>query len=161
MFGVSAAENVHMAKTMDEFSRIVHRIFDTSSTLMTFPPQLAKRLNLRIWRDFEASVTAVLKKGNDLIDLFVALPEPVTNGLCEKNSVDCHDCGADSLFQKLILAGMPLDTIKRIFVDLVIAAGDTVSNSFWYFLYIKCYFHNLKKCYVPSIFNFEFWKDFL
>ncbi|XP_039966012.1 cytochrome P450 315a1, mitochondrial [Bactrocera tryoni] len=127
MFGVSAAENPHMAKTMDEFSTIVHRIFDTSSALMTFPPQLAKRFNMRIWRDFEASVAAVLKKGNDLIDLFVELPEDITNGLCVKNGVDCHDCSGDSLYQKLILADMPLDTIKRIFVDLVIAAGDTTA----------------------------------
>ncbi|XP_017468612.1 PREDICTED: cytochrome P450 315a1, mitochondrial [Rhagoletis zephyria] len=127
MFGVSAAEDVRMAATMDQFSRIVHRIFDTSSALMTFPPQLAKRLNMRIWRDFEESVEAVLKQGNILIEQFVDLPAPMVNRLCEKVGTECHDCGGDALFQKLILAGMPLDMIKRIFVDLVIAAGDTTA----------------------------------
>ncbi|XP_053968516.1 cytochrome P450 315a1, mitochondrial [Anastrepha ludens] len=127
MFGVSAAEDERMAATMDEFSRIVHRIFDTSSALMTFPPLLARRLNMRIWRDFKASVEAVLQQGNSLIDQFIELPAPTAKKFCKKVGADCHDCGGDALFQKLKLAGMPLDTIKRIFVDLVIAAGDTTA----------------------------------
>ncbi|CAD6991434.1 unnamed protein product [Ceratitis capitata] len=125
MFGFSAAEDPKMTETMDEFSRIVHRIFDTSSALMTFPPQLAKRLNMRMWREFEESVAAVLNKGNELIDLFVNQPDASVNR-CENNGLHNHDCAGDSLFQKLLSAGMPLETVKRIFVDLVIAAGDTV-----------------------------------
>ncbi|XP_067637133.1 cytochrome P450 315a1, mitochondrial isoform X2 [Eurosta solidaginis] len=146
MFGVSAADDPHMAATMDEFSRMVHRIFETSSTLMTFPPQLAKRLNLRIWRDFEASVAAVLNQGNVLIEQFVELPPSSTKSTCIKNGIDCHDCGGDALYLKLVLAGMPLDTIKRIFVDLVIAAGDTTAYTTEWAFYLLTQNQKMQQC---------------
>lgn len=100
--------DIHLA--VDEFSDIVHKIFESSSPLMNFPPKLAKMLGLKIWREFENSVNQVLAKGGRVIDLFLERTSAYPGGL----------------YEKLQESEVPLDMIKRIFVDLVIAAGDTV-----------------------------------
>lgn len=38
---------------VDEFATVVKYIFETSAKLMSIPPQLADKLSLKIWTDFE------------------------------------------------------------------------------------------------------------
>lgn len=115
MFGeTSDLENADIQRAVESFSNIVHKIFESSSPLMNFPPKLARLLNMRIWRDFKESVDQVLAMGYHVIDLFLERTSAYPGGL----------------YEKLQEAETPLDMIKRLFVDLVIAAGDTVSAKF-------------------------------
>lgn len=115
MFGeTSDLENADIQKAVECFSNIVHKIFETSTPLMNFPPKLAKLLNMKIWREFEKSVDQVLAMGSYVIDLFLERTSAYPGGL----------------YEKLHEAETPLDMIKRLFVDLVIAAGDTVGIKF-------------------------------
>lgn len=112
MFGeTSDLESLDVQMAVDDFSNIVHKIFESSSPLMNFPPKLAKMLGLKMWLEFEESVNQVLAKGYHVIDLFLERTSAYPGGL----------------YEKLQDAEVPLEMIKRIFVDLVIAAGDTVS----------------------------------
>lgn len=123
MFGSVSLSNTNGMKielALQEFSQIVHKIFECSALLMSFPPTLAKMLNLRMWHDFELNVKEVLCKGSEIIDLYVA------HNIEESKVVSSSNDSA-ALFYRLQHVGMPLTMIKRIFVDLVIAAGDTVS----------------------------------
>ncbi|KAI8129035.1 Cytochrome P450 315a1, mitochondrial [Lucilia cuprina] len=121
MFGeTSDLEILDIQQAVDEFSNIVHKIFETSSPLMNFPPRLAKILGMKIWREFEKSVEEVLIKGYHVIDLFLERTSAYPGGL----------------YEKLQEAEVPLDMIKRIFVDLVIAAGDTTAYSTTWALYL-------------------------
>ena len=94
---------------INQFSNNVHKIFETSANLMNFPPKLAQLFNMKIWHEFENSVTKVLEMGNDVIDSCI---EEIGYG--------------NGLLLMMKNCDMPIDDIKRIFVDLIIAAGDTV-----------------------------------
>uniref|UniRef100_A0A1A9V720 Cytochrome P450 315a1, mitochondrial n=1 Tax=Glossina austeni TaxID=7395 RepID=A0A1A9V720_GLOAU len=120
MFGNSYLYDPSLQLALENFSKVVHKIFENSSALMNFPPKLAKLLNLRLWSEFEANVTKVLQQGNDIIDEFM------------KQSTNEDD----GLYAKLKEAEVPLLVIKRIFVDLVIAAGDTTAFSSVWTLYL-------------------------
>lgn len=111
MFGAASyVENDDLHQTVGEFSQIVQKIFECSSRLMNFPPKLAKRLHLKMWTDFEQVVHQTLMKGYQIIDMYLELSSSYPDGL----------------YERLKDTGTPLEVIKRLFVDLVIAAGDTV-----------------------------------
>jgi len=114
MFGNSILTCPKIQSALDYFTQIVHKVFEHSSRLMTFPPRLAQILRLPIWRDFEANVDEVLREGAAIIDYCI--------GVQEDNKLP-HD---EALYHRLRAAEVPGEMIKRIFVDLVIAAGDTV-----------------------------------
>lgn len=116
MFGTSVLTCPKIQSSLDYFTQIVHKVFEHSSRLMTFPPRLAQILRLPIWRDFEANVDEVLREGAAIIDHCIRVQEDQRRP---------HD---EALYHRLQAADVPGDMIKRIFVDLVIAAGDTVSN---------------------------------
>lgn len=123
MFGykTDSVSNLKLTERINEFANNVHKIFENSANLMSFPPKLAKILRLKIWTQFEEDVTAVLKMGNEIIDMEID----------QKNDSNSHE---DGLFVKMRSAGMSLEVIKRIFVDLIIAAGDTTAfSSQWAF----------------------------
>lgn len=112
MFGTTASEkeNADLHSAVTDFSQIVHKIFESSSKLMNFPPKIAKKYRMKIWTDFEDSVQRALSQGCTIIDMYLQL---------------CSEY-PDGLYGKLKESDTPLDMIKRLFVDLVIAAGDTV-----------------------------------
>ncbi|XP_059217921.1 cytochrome P450 315a1, mitochondrial [Stomoxys calcitrans] len=122
MFGSVATEKanktLHLAVT--DFSKVVHKIFESSSLLMNFPPKLAEYFRLKIWTDFEDSVEQALNKGCAIIDMYLDLSTEYPDGL----------------YAKLKEADTPMDMIKRLFVDLVIAAGDTTAYSSAWALYL-------------------------
>ncbi|XP_055849317.1 cytochrome P450 315a1, mitochondrial isoform X2 [Episyrphus balteatus] len=125
MFGYKA-DNISDSKlttAIDAFSKNVHKIFINSANLMNFPPKLARTLRMKIWTQFENDVTEVLKMGYEIIDM--QINQECDGAACE-----------DGLFVKMRLAGMPMEDIKRIFVDLIIAAGDTTAFSSQWALYL-------------------------
>lgn len=96
---------------LEQFSDTVETVFQHSAPLMTFPPALARKYNLRLWQRFEDSVTLTLQLANSIVEL----------GLQRLQSSSRMGVIAD-----MTAMGMSADVIKRIFVDLIIAAGDTV-----------------------------------
>ncbi|EDW85100.1 uncharacterized protein Dwil_GK12791 [Drosophila willistoni] len=120
MFGTNVLRCPKIQSILDEFTQIVHKVFEHSSRLMTFPPRLAQILRLRIWRDFERNVDEVLRQASFIIEL------------CMRDQDDQEE----TLFHKLQSADVPGEMIKRIFVDLVIAAGDTTAFSSQWALYV-------------------------
>ncbi|KAH8264539.1 hypothetical protein KR038_009695 [Drosophila bunnanda] len=125
MFGNSVLTCPKIQSSLDYFTQIVHKVFEHSSRLMTFPPRLAQMLRLRIWRDFEVNVEEVLREGAAIIDHCI--------GVLDLDHQQPHEESA--LFQRLQAAEVPGEMIKRIFVDLVIAAGDTTAFSSQWALY--------------------------
>uniref|UniRef100_A0A1I8N6Z5 Cytochrome P450 n=1 Tax=Musca domestica TaxID=7370 RepID=A0A1I8N6Z5_MUSDO len=122
MFGTTASEkeNADLHSAVTDFSQIVHKIFESSSKLMNFPPKIAKKYRMKIWTDFEDSVQRALSQGCRIIDMYLQL---------------CSEY-PDGLYGKLKESDTPLDMIKRLFVDLVIAAGDTTAFSSAWALYL-------------------------
>lgn len=114
MLGETAQES-RLRPLLVEFSKIVETVFDHSAPLMTFPPLLAKKYNLKIWKSFENSVTRTLNLANAIVDIGL---ESITT---------TSQMGMIAEMQAL---GMSPEIIKRIFVDLIIAAGDTVNTFF-------------------------------
>ncbi|XP_039449492.1 cytochrome P450 315a1, mitochondrial isoform X3 [Culex pipiens pallens] len=93
---------------VNDFSRTVHTIFQYSSELMMIPPHLADCLQLSAWKKFERLVPETLALANKIIDI----------------SLDDIERG-DGLLSKMQDCIASRDDIKRIFADLIIAAGDT------------------------------------
>lgn len=120
MFGSEVLVHPEMQSALDEFTQNVHKVFEHSSRLMNFPPRLAHLLRLRIWQDFEANVSEVLKQGGDIIELCIRLQMDQDQPQSEQE---------EALYHKLKVTAVPEQMIRRIFVDLVIAAGDTVCQT--------------------------------
>ncbi|XP_030376211.1 cytochrome P450 315a1, mitochondrial [Scaptodrosophila lebanonensis] len=126
MFGSSSLTCENIQAALDNFTLTVHKMFEHSSLLMNFPPKLAQLLRLRIWRDFEQNVDLVLKQSSNIIELFIAKQQP-------RESRESGE--TDTLYQRLLASELPIELIRRIFVDLVIAAGDTTAFSSQWALY--------------------------
>ncbi|EDW66851.1 cytochrome P450 315a1, mitochondrial [Drosophila virilis] len=125
MFGSKVLTCPKMQSALNEFTQIVHKVFEHSSRLMNFPPRLAQLLHLRIWSDFESNVGEVLQQGAAIIELCISLQRGQPQS--EQD---------EALYHKLRAAAVPSEMIRRIFVDLVIAAGDTTAFSSQWALYL-------------------------
>ncbi len=101
--------NTEINELLPKFSVIVQDIFERTAPLMVVPPTFAKKYNLKIWSEFENSVTRTLEIANEIVDVGLKM-----NG--------------NGLLQEMKSNNMSTEMIKRIFTDLIIAAGDTVSN---------------------------------
>lgn len=112
MLGETAQES-RLSSLIVEFSETVEMVFEHSAPLMTFPPSLAKKWNLQIWQRFENSVTQTLNLANAIVDI----------GLQSINNQS-----RIGLIAEMHALGMQPEMIKRIFADLIIAAGDTVMS---------------------------------
>lgn len=97
---------------IEEFSEVVHKIFEYSVKLQTIPPQLADFLKIKAWTEFGRVVNRTLQLGNKIID------EAIEH--CPRDS--------DGLMNQFKDKNIGKDDIKRLFTDLIIAAGDTVRN---------------------------------
>lgn len=114
MLGETAQES-RLRPMLVEFSETVETVFEHSAPLMTFPPSLAKKYNLQIWQRFDTSVSRTLNLANAIVDI----------GLQNINK-----SSRMGLIAEMRALGMSPAVIKRIFVDLIIAAGDTVGLNF-------------------------------
>lgn len=102
--------NREINQLLPEFSVIVQEIFERTAPLMTIPPTFARKYNLKVWSDFEDSVVRTLEIANEIVDIGLKV-----NG--------------NGLLKEMQSNQMSTEMIKRIFVDLIIAAGDTVNNN--------------------------------
>lgn len=78
---------------------------------MVIPPTFAQKYNLKIWTEFEKSVTKTLEIANEIVEVGLKMD-------------------GNGLLKEMQSNNMSTETMKRIFVDLIIAAGDTV-NIMW------------------------------
>lgn len=128
MFG-RAAQTIcaELHKPIDDFAYIVQNVFEDTVPFTAVSPQLARKLHLRIWSKFEKSVTETLSIASQIIDF------GLKQGQC------------DGLLREMQQLGMSTDTIKRIFIDLIIAAGDTTAFSTQWALYLLSHDHEMQK----------------
>ena len=105
---------------LDEFTKTVFKIFIYSSQLMSIPPELADRLKVEAWLDFEKVVPKTIDMAVKIIDL----------------SIDKVERG-DGLLDKLQQMNVDREYITKIFADLIIAAGDTVKILDFFVFFLK------------------------
>lgn len=117
VLGDNATNATQLRPLITELAAQLSRLFGDSAPLMSFPPQLAQRMRLKIWTDFERSVSEILAIANEIS--VTALRILRADGVVSERGADC-------LLAGMVQAGMPDDVIKRIFIDLILAAGDTV-----------------------------------
>lgn len=119
MFGrVSERIIADAAPLITEFATIVQNVFEDTVPFMSVSPQLARKFNLKIWNKFERSVQQTLSIAGQIIDSGIA------RGQC------------DGLLNDMLQLGMSNEMIKRIFIDLIIAAGDTTAFSTQWAMYL-------------------------
>lgn len=102
-------KNHELNQLLPEFSVIVQDIFECTAPLMAIPPTFARKYKLNIWSQFEKSVTRTLEIATEIVDVGLKM-----NG--------------NGLLKEMQANKMSTEMIKRIFIDLIIAAGDTVIN---------------------------------
>ncbi|KAG4079752.1 hypothetical protein HA402_014883 [Bradysia odoriphaga] len=102
---------------LPKFSGIVQDIFERTAPLMVIPPTFAQKYNLNIWSEFEKSVTSTLEIANEIVEVGLKM-----NG--------------NGLLKEMQSNNMSTETIKRIFVDLIIAAGDTTAYTTQWALFL-------------------------
>ena len=109
----------HIEKDLDELSHSLHQIFEQSVHLLQVPASLAMHLRLPAWKLFVKAVDYAL----DTMDRFVQDMEKL-EGVNE------------GLLGRFMSDGITGEMLRRIVVDLVVAAGDTVSFSVYILLII-------------------------
>lgn len=120
MVGHSHAEkNAVLQDLIDRFARDVHMIFKYSAQMFIAPPKLLKLIKSRSWTQFVDVVNRTLDLGSQITDYCL-------------NEVDLRG----GFLEKMTDAQMSRDYINRIFVDLIIAAGDTTAFSTLWALYL-------------------------
>lgn len=119
MFG-NAAQTIcrEMRETIDHFAKIVQNVFEDTVPFTSISPKLAHKLRLQIWTKFETSVTDTLSIASEIVDF--GLKQSEIHGL----------------LGEMKQLGMTTDMIKRIFIDLITAAGDTTAFSTQWALYL-------------------------
>lgn len=120
LFGNAVGQTMcnEMNDQIDHFAQIVQDIFDDTVPFLTISPQLARKLQLSIWRKFEKSTTDSLSLANEIYEFGFKQPH------------------YDGLLGELKQLQMSTEMIKRIFTDLIIAAGDTMASSTQWALYL-------------------------
>lgn len=120
MLGPShVAKDSHLQQLIDQFARDVHLIFKFSAQMFLAPPKLLKKIGSRSWTQFEEVVNSTL-----------ALGHQITNYCLDQ--VDLRG----GFLEQMRDANMGREYINRIFVDLIIAAGDTTAFSTLWALFL-------------------------
>lgn len=119
MFGhISEKIIADTAPLIAEFAATVQNVFEDTVPFMSVSPQWARKFNLKIWNKFETSVHRTLSIASRIIDYGIA------------------QCQCDGLLNDMQQLGMSDEMIKRIFIDLIVAAGDTTAFSTQWALYL-------------------------
>lgn len=120
MFGRTSKRIIHDQRAIiDHLSQSVHDVFDSTAPLNAISPHFARKFNLKYWQTFEQNVTQSLEMANEVIDYGMNL-----NG-------NDHD----GLLVEMQNIGFSNELIKRIFIDLILAAGDTTAFTMQWALY--------------------------
>lgn len=107
-----------LRETIDQLAHIVQNVFEDTVPFQTISPQLARKLRLSIWSRFDVNVTKTLKIASEIVEY------------------GWHQSQCDGLLDDMQKIGMPKEMIQRIFIDLIIAAGDTTAVSTQWALYL-------------------------
>lgn len=119
MFGKFADEIIiNKSNIIDKFANTVKNVFEDTVPFMNISPQIAKKFHLNIWHKFEESVTSTLSIADNVIDYGLHLNK------------------YDGLLNDLMEQNVTEKMIKRIFIDLIIAAGDTTAFTTQWALYL-------------------------
>lgn len=94
----------------------LQRLFENSARLTLFPPSLAAKLRLNVWKGFEKSAFEALQTANDL-----------TESCLERLTKKKQDKNGHSIVSSLQQQNVALVDIQRIVADLFLAAADTVN----------------------------------
>uniref|UniRef100_A0A182QLY6 Cytochrome P450 n=1 Tax=Anopheles farauti TaxID=69004 RepID=A0A182QLY6_9DIPT len=105
---------------VERFSNVVYDIFRCSSELMNIPPALADRLNVQPWQQFEKVVPETIRLATAIID----------HGM-EHSRQETQDG-----LLKLMVQKLDKSVMMRIFIDFIIAAGDTTAFATIWALYL-------------------------
>uniref|UniRef100_A0AAT9UTI4 Cytochrome P450 315A1 n=1 Tax=Maconellicoccus hirsutus TaxID=177089 RepID=A0AAT9UTI4_MACHI len=98
-----------------QLSAVVREIFLHSVKLSVIPATLAMSLNLKIWSDFSQAVGQSVRYTTDLLNELISY---------KKKKEEDED--ADGVVFHLMKRKIDANTLQRIVVDLIMAAGDTV-----------------------------------
>ncbi|XP_044266354.1 cytochrome P450 315a1, mitochondrial [Tribolium madens] len=104
---------------VEKLAQVTHLVFQTSAKLALIPASFASKFKIPQWRRFVESVDNALTQANSLVDTLIE-KKPQSSGL----------------LPKLLNEKITLDDIKRIIVDLVLAAGDTTAVGMEWMLYL-------------------------
>lgn len=110
-------DNEIVQRYIPEMTRHLQGLFESSAKLTLFPPSLASKLKLDVWRRFEESAMNALQIANQLT-------ETCLDRLKENSDEDSSGCIVLSLQQQNV---SPSD-IQRVVADLFLAAADTVNT---------------------------------
>uniref|UniRef100_A0A182KCS5 Cytochrome P450 n=1 Tax=Anopheles christyi TaxID=43041 RepID=A0A182KCS5_9DIPT len=111
-------QSADFRRLVQQFSAVVYDIFRCSSELMNIPPAIADRLNVQPWQQFEKVVPETIRLATAIIEFGIA-------------NNQTRDGLLDLMVQKL---DKPL--MMRIFIDFIIAAGDTTAFATVWSLYL-------------------------
>uniref|UniRef100_A0A182PV89 Uncharacterized protein n=1 Tax=Anopheles epiroticus TaxID=199890 RepID=A0A182PV89_9DIPT len=121
MFGAAftdCRQSAEFRRLVQQFSATVYDIFRCSSELMNIPPAIADRLNVQPWQQFEKVVPETIRLATEIIEFGIA-------------NCQARDGLLDLMVQKL---DKPL--LMRIFIDFIVAAGDTTAFTTVWALYL-------------------------
>lgn len=108
-----------LQELINQFAQDVHLIFKYSAQMFIAPPKLLKMIKSKSWTQFVDVVNRTLDLGNQITD----------------HCLDRMDLKGGFL-EQMQDAKMGRDYINRIFVDLIIAAGDTTAFSTLWALFL-------------------------
>uniref|UniRef100_A0A182XBX7 Cytochrome P450 n=1 Tax=Anopheles quadriannulatus TaxID=34691 RepID=A0A182XBX7_ANOQN len=120
-------QSAEFRRMVQQFSAVVYDIFRCSSELMNIPPAIADRLNVQPWQQFEKVVPETIRLATAIIEFGIA-------------NAQTRDGLLDLMMQKL---DKPL--MMRIFIDFIIAAGDTTAFATVWALYLLASNANLQQ----------------
>lgn len=125
IFGNSIARTmcIEMREKIDHFAEVVQKVFEDTVPLASISPKLARNMRLPIWKNFETSVTDTLNIADEIIAF----------GLHQHQK---HQQQSDGLLAEMDCLNMTTEMIRRIFIDLIIAAGDTTAFSTQWALFL-------------------------
>ncbi|RZC40063.1 p450 domain containing protein [Asbolus verrucosus] len=109
-----------LAEEVAVLAKKMYLVFQTSSEMALIPSSIASKLKIPRWRRFVRSVDQALEGGNRLVNRLIRELSPKSNGL----------------LPKLLNEDMDIENVKRIIVDMVLAAGDTSTYAMEWSLYM-------------------------
>ncbi|XP_049543071.1 cytochrome P450 315a1, mitochondrial [Anopheles darlingi] len=110
-------QSAEFGALVSQFAGVVYEIFRCSSELMNVPPALADRMNLVPWQQFEQVVPKTIGLASSIIEFGMRHTE-LEDGLLHELHGQIDE-----------------ELLRRIFVDFIIAAGDTTSFATVWALY--------------------------
>jgi ecdysteroid 2-hydroxylase len=101
-------------------AEIIHSVFQTTAKLSLIPVSFASKYKIPRWRRFVESVDNALASADSLVVQLIQVSGPESNGL----------------LPKLLQEEIEIQDVKRIIVDLILAAGDTTAVAMEWILYL-------------------------